>query len=104
MKTLMKNKNDIHKTTIVALVLLMIAISIISGVLSYKSGYKKAGDDFTWRYSHNVYVSPSGKKCHLPNCYHIRNSQNLKAMQIEQALQKGYGGCSYCEPERILEK
>lgn len=100
----MKNKNDIHKTTIVALVLLMIAISIISGVLSYKAGYKKAGDDFTWRYSHNVYVSPSGKKCHLPNCYHIRNSQNLKAMQIEQALQKGYGGCSYCEPERILEK
>ena len=37
----MKNKNDIHKTTIVALVLLMIAISIISGVLSYKAGYKK---------------------------------------------------------------
>ena len=104
MKTLMKNKNNIYKTISVVLVLLMIAVGIISGILSYKAGYKKANNDFTWKYSHNVYVSPTGKKCHLPNCYHINNSKNLKVMQIEQALQNGYDGCSSCKPERILEK
>ena len=97
-------KNNAYKVMSVALVLLMIAIGTISGTLSYKAGYKKAGDDFTWRYSHSVYVSPSGKKCHLPNCHYISNSQSLKMMQIEQALKNGYGSCSSCKPERILEK
>ena len=96
-------KNNAYKVMSVALVLLMIAIDIISGTLSYKAGYKRAGDDFTWKYSHNVYVSPSGKKCHLPNCHYINNSQSLKIMQIEQALTNGYGACSYCKPERIIK-
>ena len=80
------------------LTVVFIAIVVITGILSYQSGKKSV----VWKYRQTVYVSTSGKKYHLPNCYHIDTS-DIKPMQISEAKKK-YSPCKDCDPDRILQK
>lgn len=46
-----------------------------------------------------VFVTATGKKCHLASCYYIKGKTNLKKMTLKEALQEGYLPCSVCHPD-----
>jgi micrococcal nuclease len=43
-----------------------------------------------------VYVTPSGKKYHRADCYHVRNKGT--PMTLREAKARGYEPCSHCKP------
>ncbi len=45
-----------------------------------------------------VIVTKSGKKYHLPTCYHIANKSTLIEMDIKKAEDLGYKPCATCNP------
>ncbi len=46
-----------------------------------------------------VIVTKTGKKYHLPTCYHIANKSTLIEMDIKKAEDLGYKPCATCKPQ-----
>lgn len=47
--------------------------------------------------SDTVFVTPSGKKFHCPDCFTIQNSHK-QAISRQEAIEFGYGMCQICNP------
>ena len=48
--------------------------------------------------NYKVYITPSGAKYHRQNCPTIKNSKNVQAVTLKQALNSSKGACNVCNP------
>ena len=48
-----------------------------------------------------VYVTKTGKKYHTENCSSL--SKSKIAIELKEAIEKGYTPCSKCKPDKKLE-
>ncbi len=95
--------NHSKKTIIVlsCIIALMFIINLLL-VLFYFDDTSKiqtstpVSNDITVETEHQyVYVTPSGNKYHLQNCYYIRNNEQAHSIDIKSA-EKSYLPCSIC--------
>ncbi len=45
-----------------------------------------------------VYVTEHGSKYHAPGCRHIQDSENLRKLTRDSAIEEGYEPCKVCNP------
>mgnify|MGYP000008798070 CR=1 FL=1 len=45
-----------------------------------------------------VYITPTGKKYHQKDCTTLKNSKNITAITLEEALKRGLEPCTVCNP------
>ncbi|MBD3371528.1 MAG: hypothetical protein GF403_02285 [Candidatus Coatesbacteria bacterium] len=45
-----------------------------------------------------VYVTEHGSKYHAPGCQHIQDSENLRKLTRDSAIEEGYEPCKVCNP------
>ena len=71
-------------------------IAIILICLSLSSCADEPEEEYTKGNGITVYVTAFGEKYHRASCRYLKNSK--KAIDLEEALSRGYGRCSVCKP------
>ena len=46
----------------------------------------------------DVYITPTGKKFHAPECYILRRSEDVKQASRSSVISVGYTPCKKCNP------
>jgi len=57
---------------------------------------------FTKLTAQTVYITETGKKYHVKSCPDVKT--NGKAIQLTDAKKKGYGACTSCGADKIVEE
>lgn len=57
---------------------------------------------FSFLTAQTVYITKSGKKYHTESCSYL--SKSKIAIDLKEAIEKGYSPCSKCKPDKKLSK
>lgn len=69
----------------------------LAGVTVSRAGDEDDAEDAPYT-GEFIYVTEHGSKYHAPGCQHIQDSENLRKLTRDSAIEEGYEPCKVCNP------